>query len=284
MEIIIVILDFFMKIWYNTKEYQKHERMNNYMKRWQIIVIACICIIGAIVGGGKLIYEIYLVPKYIEPVANKMEEYINDSDVIDRLYRSAERLYEEGYIEDDTYTAFIRKYSKREIQNTEVAKEIMAEASKEESDSSKSNDNSSVTARYASKRVGVEMIQVIEDDEQAGSSQTRYSTERTSDRVKSEDIVEAERVLNKDNKQEDEDDLEQNMDTKTAYQKLKDNMTADEFATFTSIMRNMDINTLLSLADNKEGLKEYMHSRLSDEQYKSIVNLGYKYAYVFLED
>lgn len=256
------------------------------MKKWQIIVIVCICIIGAIVGGGKLIYEFYLVPKYIEPVANKMEEYINDSDVIDQLYSNAERLYEEGYIEDDTYTEFIRKYSKREIQNTEVAKEIMAEAAKEDSDSSKSNDSSSVTARYASKRVGVEMIQVVDDEEeQVGSSQNRYSTERTSDRVKSEDIVEAERVLdNEKNKDKNEDEPEQNIDTKTAYQKLKDNMTADEFTTFTTIMRNLDVNTLMSLVDDKEGLKEYMHSRLSDEQYKSIVNLGYKYAYVFLED
>lgn len=262
------------------------------MKKWQIVVIVLICLIGAAVGGGKLFYELYLVPKYVEPIANKMQQYVNESDVIEELYDNAERLHEQGYIEDDTYAEFIKKYSKHEIKDTEVAKEIIEEASKnEETSSKKSDDSSSVTARYASKRVGVEMIQVADDEEESGSSQTRYSTERTSDRVKSEDIVEAQKVLSSDEDKvidgetgeldSDDDDV---VDTKTAYQKLKDNMTADEFATFAQIMQKMDTNTLMSLANDKEGLKEYMHSKLTDEQYKSIVNLGYKYAYVFLEE
>lgn len=250
------------------------------MKKWQIIAVVCICIAGAIVGGGKLLYEFYLVPKYIEPIANKVEEYINDSDVIDELYQNAERLYEDGYIEDDTYAEFIRKYSKREIQDTEVAKEIMSEVEKNNNESSKSNDSSSVTARYASKRIGVETIQVA-DDEATGSSKNRYSIERSSERIKSEDIVEAEKVLDDDKSTEEP---KEDSDVKTAYQKLKDNMTADEFTAFAEIMRNMDINTLMSLANDKKELKEYMHSKLTDDQYKTIVNLGYKYAYVFLED
>lgn len=264
------------------------------MKKWQIIVIVLICVIGAAVGGGKLFYELYLVPKYVEPIASKMQQYVNESDVIEELYDNADRLHEEGYIEDDTYEKFIKQYSKHEMKNTEVAKEIIEKAEKNEDETAqKSDENSSVTARYASKRVGVEMIQVADDDEQAGSSQTRYSTERTSDRVKSEDIVEAKKVLSsgEDEVIDDEtgavdnaDDTVDTVDTKTAYQKLKDNMTAEEFATFAQIMQKMDTNTLLSLANDKEGLKEYMHSKLTDEQYKSIVNLGYKYAYVFLEE
>ena len=261
------------------------------MKKWQIVVIVLICLIGAAVGGGKLFYELYLVPKYVEPIANKMEQYVNESDVIEELYDNADRLHEQGYIEDDTYAEFIKKYSKHEIKDTEVAKEIIEEASKNEEASTKqADDNSSVTARYASKRVGVEMIQVADDEEESGSSQTRYSTERTSDRVKSEDIVEAQKVLSSEEDEvidgvtDEADSADDVVDTKTAYQKLKDNMTADEFTTFAQIMQKMDVNTLMSLANDKEGLKEYMHSKLTDEQYKSIVNLGYKYAYVFLEE
>ena len=147
-----------------------------------------------------------------------------------------------------------------------------------------------MAGRYASKRVGVEMIQVADDEEDTGSSQTRYSTERTSDRVKAEDLVEAKKVLSSEEDEvidgvtDEADSADDVVDTKTAYQKLKDNMTADEFTTFAQIMQKMDVNTLMSLANDKEGLKEYMHSKLTDEQYKSIVNLGYKYAYVFLEE
>lgn len=249
------------------------------MKRWQIIIIACICVIGAVVGGGKLVYDYYLVPKYVAPIAEKIEGYVNDSDVIETLYDHIDRMHDEGFVDDDTYTEFIKKYSKREMRDVEVAREIMAEASKDDTDSSKTSDNSSVTARYASKKVGVEMIQIVDDEEEAGKSQNRYSSERTSDRVRSEDIVEAERVLDKDDDEETEV-----FNTETAYQKLKNNMTSEEFTDFANIMRNLDINTLLSLADNKEGLKEYMHDRLTDDQYKTIVNLGYKYAYVFMDE
>ena len=63
-------------------------------------------------------------------------------------------------------------------------------------------------------------------------------------------------------------------------------MTASEFTSFVTIMAKLDINTIHSFSEtaDKQGLKDYLHSRLNNNEYKTIVNLGYKYAYLFMEN
>ena len=71
---------------------------------------------------------------------------------------------------------------------------------------------------------------------------------------------------------------------KSAYDKLRTNMTADEFSSFTSIMKKLDIDTLKTYLSDKAGLKQYLHASLTDEEYSKIVNLGYKYVSIFIDD
>jgi hypothetical protein len=142
-----------------------------------------------------------------------------------------------------------------------------------------SNGTNSLSARYASNKVGVELVQV-NDGSSSGNSSKRYSSERTSARIKADDIVEAEKDVIEEDKaiKEEEEDV-----VKSAYAKLKENMTPGEYADFIKIMRKLDIDILKTYLRDKEGLKQYLKSQLEIEEYKRIVNLGYKYVNLFIE-
>lgn len=256
------------------------------MKKWQIITISSAFALVLLIAGGMLFYKMYIVPKYLEPVVNRVSEYLSSEDVLDELYSQAERLHEGGVLDDQTYVDFIQSYKKHNQNSEQMARAILGE----KEDSSLENDESnSQSTRYAANRIGVEIIKTNDDDNN-GKASLKYSTERTSDRIKAEDIVEAEKILSEENKEQDEmtaEDIVENRDVESAYSKLKNHMTKDEFSLFVSIMQKMDIGTLTSYTDgsnfDKAGLQKYMHSLLTDKEYSQIVNLGYKYAYVFLD-
>lgn len=252
------------------------------MKKWQIIIISVVCAVAALIIGGVSFYRYYIVPKYLEPVVNKVSEYLSDDEVLEDLYSQAERLHEDGILDDETYVDFIQAYKKHNISNEDVARSILE--SKENEDEKTSSGESSITTRYASNKVGVEIIKT-NDGEEAGKSSIRYSSERTSDRIKAEDIVEAEKIISEEDAQPT---ISPEKEVISAYEKLKSNMTSDEFSLFVSIMNKLDIPTLNSFVSesgiDKPGLKEYLHNNLTDSEYSQIVSLGYKYAYVFIDD
>ena len=263
------------------------------MKRWHIVVISCVLAVGILAAGGSFFYRYYIVPRYLEPVVEKVSTYLKDDDVLDELYNEAERLHDDGVIEDETYSEFINAYRRHSQNNEEAARAILERAGEEANNGNEPVPDSSVTTRYASSRVGVEIIQT-NDGEKSGKADTSYSSERTSDRIRSEDVVEAERIVEEANATESpeasnsegaapEEGSGIDEQVETAYDILRENMSSDDYSAYASIMGKLDIDTLLSYASDKEGLKEYMHSVLSDEEYSNIVNLGYKYAYLFME-
>ena len=99
--------------------------------------------------------------------------------------------------------------------------------------------------------------------------------------MKAENVVEAERIL--EESKENTDDNKKN-DVALAYEKLRANMSSEEFSSFVSIMRKLDIEVLKTYVTDKEGLKTYLHQQLTNEEYKKIVNLGYKYVYIFINN
>lgn len=252
------------------------------MKKWQVITISVVLFLALISAGGVLFYRNYIVPKYLEPVVNRVSEYLNDEEVLDELYSQAERLHEGGVLNDETYVEFIKSYKKHNQDTEEIAKEILQ--GKEEI-SSDDDESTYQSTRYAANRIGVEIIQTNDDDD-AGKSSTTYSSERTSDRIKAEDVVEAEKILSENEEEPTTEEIIENGDVDSAYAKLKNHMTKEEFSLFVSVMRKLDIGTLASYVDgdfDKSGMQEYMHSKLTESEYNQIVNLGYKYAYVFLD-
>lgn len=254
------------------------------MKRWQIFAGVSLIMIVALIVLGTVFYKYYLVPTYLEPVVNQISEYLQDEDVVEELYEHALRLHDEGVMDDETYDNFITAYRSR-MKKDDERKEDEARALLENTvppEGQVAEETSSLSAKYASSKVGVELVQT-NDGYSSGSSSKRYSSERTSTRIKSEDIVEAEKIVANEEYETVEEEKEDDF-VKSAYEKLKENMTSGEYSDFITIMGKLDVDTLKTYISDKEGLKQYLKSKLEDEEYKRIVNLGYKYMNLFIEE
>lgn len=246
------------------------------MKKWQIVSIVSVAAAMVVAVSGFLIYKYMVLPKYIEPVIEEVSDYLQDDEILETLHNEAEVLYENGMLDDNTYTNFLRVYDEHYRDDEAYAESVLAAR-----DSRATTEVSqSVETNYASNKVGVEVIRENNTDEN-GAADIKYSDTRTSDRVKAEDYIEAEKIIEESKNTPEPTD--EPLTVETAYAKLKSKMTAGEFATFTKIMSKLSIGTLSSYVSDKEGLKSYLHSCLSDDEYRTIVNLGYKYVYVFLE-
>lgn len=246
------------------------------IKKWHVVSAISLLCVAVIAVGGVLVYKYYLTPKYIEPMVEELGEYVKQDDILDELYYEASDLYESGVLEDETYSKFVRAYNDYKRDDVEYAKSVLSELENEDTLDSQSN---SLSTKYASYKVGVEIIQV-NDGESDGKADVEYSDERTSDRIKAEDVVEAEKIIEEAENHEPTQTPDM---VQSAYSKLRSRMTSDEFSSFTTIMKKLDIGVLKQYVSDKEGLKEYLHSRLSDDEYSTIVNLGYKYVNVFIE-
>lgn len=248
------------------------------LKKWHIITGVSLIAVTLVIVLGSFVYNYFLLPKYIAPVVEDVSDYVSREEVLNKLYAEAVKLHEDGTMDDITYTTFLRAYSEHFRDDEAYAHRILAER---EEYTNPVNEETALKTKYASHKVGIEIIKV-NDGESVGKADTKYSDERNSNRVKAEDYVEAESIIEKANSTE-EPATETPDVVKTAYDKLKSRMTAKEFSRFTKIMSKLDISTLKTFISDKEGLKEYLHSKLSDEEYREAVNLGYKYVYVFLE-
>lgn len=247
------------------------------MKKWHIIVGASVLVVAILVVIGVVTYKYFILPKYIAPVVEQVSDYLKDDDFIVALYDEAVTLHDEGVMDDAIYSNFLRAYSEYFRDDEAYARDILQV---KEENTNPVNEGNSLKTKYASHKVGVEIIKV-NDGESSGKSDVNYSDERTSNRVRAEDIVEAEKIIS-----EAENGAEATPTPdiiKTAYEKLRSRMIAGDFSLFTKIMAKLDINTLMSFTSDKEGLKNYLHSRLTDEEYSNIINLGYKYVHVFFE-
>ncbi len=247
------------------------------MKKWQVVLLIVVLSVSVLGVSGVLIYRYYFVPRFVEPIVDEIGEYVNSEEVLDELYEEALRLHGEGDMDDNIYSSFIRAYKQHKRNNVDSAKEILAEYQAEDT---LDRTNNAKSTKYASYKVGVETIQVNET-ESNGKSEVNYSDERTSDRIKAEDVVQAEKIIEK---AENSEPTQTPDDVRSAFDKLRANMSSQEFSTFTQIMRKLDINTLKQNIFDKQSLKAYLHQQLTDEEYKNCVNLGYKYVYLFIEN
>lgn len=245
------------------------------MKKWHVVLVVSFLAVVLLTVSGVLVYKYYLMPKYIEPIVEDISEYVKQEEVLDKLYDEAVVLHDDGVIEDEIYSKFVRAYNTFKRDDVEYAQNVLEEHQSQDTLDAKNN---SLSTKYASYKVGVETIQTNDTGEN-GKADVRYSDERTSDRIKAEDVVEAEKIIEEADKETPTPDA-----VKSAYEKLRTHMTAEEFSFFTKIMRKLDVDTLKTFLSDKEGLKAYLHENLTDEEYSKSVNLGYKYIYIFIDE
>ncbi len=249
------------------------------MKKWHIIAGISALLVIVLVVAGSLVYKYYLVPKYLEPVVEEFSETMKSDDMLAEIYSVVSDFHDEGVISDDTYSTFMSAYNKRTRDDEEFAREILAE---EDENNTSSSDSNSLSARYASNKVGVELIQT-EDESGKGKAASRYSTDRNSERTKSEDLLDARKIVDST---DEPAETEVPQDIQSAYDKLREHMTSSEYSTFLKIMRKLDYNDLKTYYTSADlaGLKEYLHSRLSDDEYSETAELYSKYIVLFMED
>lgn len=248
------------------------------MRKWQVSLIAIILSVSLVGVLSVLIYKYYIVPRYMEPIVQDISDFVNQEEILDKLYSEAKALHESGMMDDSIYASFMRAYNESKRDDLEYANRVLEAHNSEDTLDTTQNSRST---KYASYKVGVEIIKVNDTDSN-GKADVNYSDERTSERVKAEDVVEAEKIIEEAENSGDATPTPKAIES--AYDKLRVNMTADEFSAFTKIMRKLDVETIKSYMTDKEGLKAYLHQKLTDDEYRQCVNLGYKYVYLFIED
>ena len=250
------------------------------MKKWQIITSISIVAVIILTVLGFVFYRFYMVPRYLNPLAEKFSEYVRDDRVLDSLYADADRLHDEGVLTDSVYTKFIAAYNKRNNLDLEHARDLLA-GNESEDTSDSSITRSSLSAKYASHKVSLETIQA-NDENSGGKSGETYSSSRTSERTRAEDRLEAERIIDEANSAAEATEQPE-LTEELAYKTLKENMTSSEYSTLVSIIGSLDRNMLKGFFNSrdKNGLNDYLLSNLSDSDYRTIVNLIYKYADLF---
>lgn len=254
------------------------------MKRWHFLAGAAILVITLLLAAGSMVYKYVIVPHYIEPFAKKFGEALQDDKLLDVLYEQANMLHGEGVLDDDIYADFISAYNKRNRNEDQLLQAVPSnDIDDEDEDGSKSSRIKK--ANYASARVGVDLIKT-NDGDAGGRADRTYSSERNSNRPKAEDIVEAEKIRSGileigETPEPTENPLS---DEEAAYKKLMSHMSSSEAARFMAIMSKLDRDILRSYYENTdiEGLKVYLREQLSEDEYKDIVDMGYKYMDLFI--
>ncbi|MGN1115773.1 MAG: hypothetical protein ACI4TH_04330, partial [Candidatus Ornithomonoglobus sp.] len=80
------------------------------MKRWHIIALTVLAVAAALIVGGSFFYKYYIVPRYMEPIMQEVQERLRADDALDSLYEEAVRFHDEGVMDDETYANFMRTY------------------------------------------------------------------------------------------------------------------------------------------------------------------------------
>lgn len=253
------------------------------MKKWHIITGSIILFIALIAAIFSLTYKYYIVPKFVEPFAQQATEKLRDDSFLDALYSQATQLHNDGTLSDDIYSSFLTAYNRHNRKNDDAIYDSLGESYEDEAVEAALNTK---RASYASTKVGIDLIET-NDGESKGKANSTYSAERNSNRTKAEDIVEAEKKragLQNADATEKPTETPEDFEAQ-ALKKLMDNMTTSEANRFRVLMQKLDINILRSYSDGKnlDELKAYLHSNLNNDEYRELVNLGYKYMNLFIE-
>lgn len=242
------------------------------MKKWHIVAAVTGVMVIAIAVCAVLIISLVLKPKMAEPVIEMACELVDDG-VIDEFEKEAKTLHDDGEIDDSTYVTFKRVYNKYTRDDEAYVSEILSSIENEDG-KIVNEENNSVKTRYASYKVGVEVVKV-NDIGANGKADMKYSTVRTSDRIRTEDYIEAESLANS----VDEDD---NNDYSN-FEKLQASMSGADYSRLVKFVSKIGTSDAENIIKSGDDIKAKLKSELSEEDYKSLINLAYKYITTFMK-
>lgn len=241
------------------------------MKKWHIVAISTGIMVVAITVCASLILSLVMKPKIVEPVIEKACLMV-DNNVIELLKSESRTLREDGVIDDSTFVTFQRAYKEHIRDDEAYVNEIMTAIP--DDDRIINEENNSIKTKYASYKVGVEVVKVNESGKN-GKADLTYSSVRTSERIKAEDYIEAEKLST-----QTKDDSESEVSN---FEKLKAVMTNSEFSKLVKVVAEVDASELEAALDGGADIKQLLTESLDEEQYKTLINYVYKYVTIFMD-
>lgn len=241
------------------------------MKKWHIVAISTGIMVVAITVCASLILSLVMKPKIVEPVIEKACLMV-DNNVIELLKSESRTLREDGVIDDSTFVTFQRAYKEHIRDDEAYVNEIMTAIP--DDDRIINEENNSIKTKYASYKVGVEVVKVNESGKN-GKADLTYSSVRTSERIKAEDYIEAEKLST-----QTKDDSESEVSN---FEKLKAVMTNSEFSKLVKVVAEVDVSELEVALDGGADIKQLLTESLDEEQYKTLINYVYKYVTIFMD-
>ena len=241
------------------------------MKKWHIVAISTGIMVVAITVCASLILSLVMKPKIVEPVIEKACLMV-DNNVIELLKSESRTLREDGVIDDSTFVTFQRAYKEHIRDDEAYVNEIMTAIP--DDDRIINEENNSIKTKYASYKVGVEVVKVNESGKN-GKADLTYSSVRTSERIKAEDYIEAEKLST-----QTKDDSESEVSN---FEKLKTVMTNSEFSKLVKVVAEVDVSELEAALDGGADIKQLLTESLDEEQYKTLINYVYKYVTIFMD-
>lgn len=242
------------------------------MKKWHIVAIVTGVMVVAITVCSVLVMSFVMKPKMAEPIIETACGIVDD-DLIEQFEKEAKNLHNDGALDDSTYVTFRRAYSRYTRDDEAYINEILSAI---ENDDGKiiNEDDNSVKTKYASYKVGVEVVKVNNTGEN-GKAAMKYSTARTSDRISTEDYIEAETLTNSE-----KDDSENDS---SSFEKLQAAMTGADYSKLVKLVAKIGSADAEAIVNSSDNPNEKLKSELGEEDYRELVNLAYKYITVFMK-
>lgn len=235
-----------------------------------IVVVSCVVVLGT---GAFCVYKFYIKPDYIEPALETAQTIMKDKSFAQSLSGIVDEMHESGVITDDQFNQYKERYE-RNVMKTESgtvsagsgsgsgAASGSGSTTVSGSGSAADTDNAEekgVTQDGASNAVGAKKIKV-----KGGGETGNTSTHSTS-------APEA-----------GASDQTQDADVNALYEKAKSQISVEDQAIIYGIVSKIDIPHAKTLTSDKEQLKAYLKSVLSEDEYKTAIKMYVKYAYIFV--
>lgn len=220
------------------------------MKRWKIVLISVIASLALILGGGLCIFHFFVIPRYVDPFLKSAVELLDSEDVKREISDLAKEFADKGLLDEELLEQYLEIYSEAEIND--------------DADHSKIHTSSNNTENS----VGAKNIQVKEN-----VSGNRYSYGKN---TSSESLVEVKEKSDKSNSAASDKE-------KSLYQRIMENVSPEDLTRGYELAAKFDLEKVRSLMHNREALKEYIRSVLTDSEYSEVVAFYLKYSYLLEE-
>ena len=217
------------------------------MKRWKIILISVILALLLLGGGGICVYRFFIVPRYLEPLLQTAVTILESEEVQKEISSLVKDFSDQGLLDEELLKQYLSLYEKK---NKDTVPDT-------------SNEPSPKTNTPSENSVGAKNIKVQEND-----SGTRYSY---SNNTPSTNLITP------------EESKTSGLVSKSLYQRIKENVAPEDLNRGYQLAAKFNISKVQSLMSNREELKKYVRSVLTDSEYSEVVAFYIKYSYLLEE-